>query len=272
METLQTICIALIQGITEFLPISSSAHIQLPSLLLGWKDPGLHFDVAIHAGSLLAVLAYFRRQLASMASGALKSVRTGLINEQSDLVAKLGVATLPVVVAGFLLQDIVAVAARDLPLVVVTTVVFGAILGFADLYTRRLKARGHVFTDANPSYLGALIVGLAQIIALVPGASRSGVTITAALFLGMSRTQAATFSFLLAIPTIIGAFSLTIYDLVQQPGSFDLARFTVGFSIAAISAYLCIGFFLRVVETIGLWPFVVYRLLIGIFLGMILWL
>ncbi len=272
METLQTVCIALIQGITEFLPISSSAHIQFPSLLLGWEDQGLQFDVAVHAGSLLAVLTYFRRKLIALAIGSCKSLRYRQSSEELDLVTKLIIATIPVLIAGFLFRDDVASATRDLSIIVFTTVLFGLLLGAADWRTHRLRAQGHVFEDTNPSFLVALAIGCAQVFALIPGTSRSGVTITAALLLGLGRRQAATFSFLLSIPVIFGAFVITLYDLNQLETSFDIQRFGIGFFVAAISAYLCIDFFLKIIERVGMWPFVVYRLVVGVLLGMLIWL
>ncbi|MCY3859882.1 MAG: undecaprenyl-diphosphate phosphatase [Gammaproteobacteria bacterium] len=272
METLQAICIALIQGITEFLPISSSAHIQFPSLLLGWKDQGLHFDVAVHAGSLVAVLLYFRHRLVALTIGTIDGLRQGQSNQEFDLTAKLILATIPVLIAGFLFRDVVAHAMRDLSIIVFTTIFFGLLLGFADWRTHHLRKNGHIFDDTNPSFLVALAIGCAQVFALIPGTSRSGVTITAALLLGLGRTQAATFSFLLAIPVISGAFALTIYDLTQLDASFDILRFGIGFIVAALSAYLCIDFFLKVIERVGMWPFVVYRLAIGVLLGLMLWL
>ena len=272
METLQTVCIALIQGITEFLPISSSAHIQFPSLLLGWDDQGLHFDVAVHGGSLLAVLAYFRRRLLALTTGSIKSLRNRQFGEELDLVTKLIIATIPVLIAGFLFRDAIASAMRDLSIIVFTTVLFGLLLGLADWRTHRLRAQGHVFENRNPTFLVALAIGCAQIFALIPGTSRSGITITAALLLGLGRTQAATFSFLLAIPVIFGAFVLTLYDLNQLEASFEIQRFGIGFFVAAISAYLCIDLFLKIIERVGMWPFVVYRLAIGVLLGMVIWL
>lgn len=272
METLQTVCIALIQGITEFLPISSSAHIQFPSLLLGWEDQGLHFDVAVHAGSLLAVLAYFRRRLIDLTIGTFKSLRNRRQSEELDLVNKLIIATIPVLIAGFFFRDLVAAATRDLSIIVFTTVFFGLLLGVADWRSHRLLANSLIAKNSNPSFLAAFAIGCAQIFALVPGTSRSGVTITAALLLGIGRTQAATFSFLLAIPVIVGAFALTLYDLRHLDMSFDIQRFGIGFFVAALSAYLCIDFFLKIIERVGMWPFVVYRLLIGVLLGLVIWL
>ncbi|MYD43089.1 MAG: undecaprenyl-diphosphate phosphatase [Gammaproteobacteria bacterium] len=272
METLQTICIALIQGITEFLPISSSAHIQFPALLLGWDDRGLHFDIAIHAGSLLAVVAYFRRTLAELGIGSLASLKNRSINVHSELAIKLALGTLPILFAGFFLAEFAANEARHLVVIVATTLGFGILLGLADWRTTRLQARGHIFDDTNPSYLAAIVIGIAQIFAIVPGTSRSGVTITAALLLGLSRTQAAKFSFLLAIPAIMGAFALMLLEVGEAAGSFNLVQFVIGFVVAGISAYLCIGFFMTVIEKIGMWPFVIYRLVIGVLLGCVLWL
>ena len=272
METLQAVCIALIQGITEFLPISSSAHIQFPSLLLGWDDQGLHFDVAVHAGSLLAVLVYFRRRLLALTIGSIQSLKNRQSSEELDLVTKLIIATVPVLIAGFLFRDAVASATRDLSIIVFTTILFGLLLGLADWRTHHLRLQGHVFDDRNPTYIVAFAIGCAQIFALIPGTSRSGVTITAALLLGLGRTQAATFSFLLAIPVIFGAFVLTLYDVNQLEASFNIQRFGIGFLVAAISAYLCIDFFLKIIERVGMWPFVVYRLAIGVLLGLMIWL
>ena len=272
METLQTICVALIQGITEFLPISSSAHVQFPALLLGWKDQGLHFDVATHAGSLLAVLAFYRRKLTSMTVGTFQSLRSHRYNDDMDLVAKLILATVPVIIVGFLFREIIAAQTRNLSIIVVTTILFGLALGLADWHASRRRARGHLLSQTNPSFLVALIIGCAQVLALVPGTSRSGITITVALLLGLGRTQAATFSFLLAIPVIVAAFALTIFDARDSPQPFELAQFGIGFIVSAVSAYVCIGFFLRVIEKIGMWPFVVYRVLIGLLLGSVLWL
>lgn len=272
MEILQTVCIALIQGITEFLPISSSAHIQLPNLLLDWEDRGLQFDIAIHAGSLLAVVVYFKDELNSLCSGTLRSWRTRELNDHADFTLKLIVATIPVFVAGFLLREIVASSMRDLGVIVIATVVFGLFLGLAEWQSRRLHLSGYVPSLKNPTYPVVLLIGFSQILALIPGASRSGVTMTAALLLGMSRTQAAKFSFLLAIPVISGAFALSLYDLSHQDVTFDILHFSIGFLVAAASAYLCISFFLRILEKIGLYPFVIYRLAVGIWLGLLLWL
>lgn len=272
METLQTICIALIQGITEFLPISSSAHIQLPTLLLGWQDQGLQFDIAVHGGSLLAVLAYFRHRLVTLATGTLKTLRLRELNNESDLLFKLIIATLPVVVVGFLIREQVATTMRDLSVIVLTTILFGLLLGVAEWRTRRLISSGLTFLDSNPNFFVVLLIGLAQVLALIPGTSRSGITISIALLVGLSRTQAATFSFLLAIPVIAGAFLLSLFDLSMQADPIDVFNFALGFLVAAVSAYLCISLFLHVIEKIGLWPFVIYRVAIGIWLGLVIWL
>lgn len=204
--------------------------------------------------------------------GTINGLRTRQSNEELDLTTKLIIATIPVLIAGFLFRDVVAVAMRDLSIIVFTTIVFGLLLGLADWRTHRLRVSGNIYTKANPSLLAALTIGCAQIFALIPGTSRSGVTITAGLLLGLGRTQAATFSFLLAIPVIVGASALTIYDLTQLDVSFDTLRFGLGFIVAAMSAYLCIDFFLKVIERIGMWPFVVYRLVIGVLLGLVIWL
>ena len=270
MDVLQATCIALIQGITEFLPISSSAHVQFPALLLGWEDQGLHFDVATHAGSLVAVLIYFRHRLISLARGSFNTLRYRQPSNEFSTVMKLAIATLPVVIAGYFAQDIVANEARNLLIIVVNTVLFALLLWFADIVGKRHQHQAS--SNESPTYLAAFLIGLAQVTALMPGVSRSGVTMTAALLLGMSRTHSATFAFLLAIPVIFAAFTFTSTDLYFSQTAFDLSTFLVGFLVAMGSAYLCIDIFLKIIERVGMLPFVIYRLLIGLALGIVLWL
>lgn len=271
LDIQQAICIALIQGITEFLPISSSAHLQLPPLLLGWNDQGIYLDVATHAGSLVAVVVYYRVRLFTLASASLEAIKTRQTSEDFNLLLKLIVATLPAIVVGFLAFDWFETEARRLNLITVNTIVFALFLWFADRHSRKRTAEsGNLETLTFPI---ALLIGLAQTIALMPGVSRAGITMTAALLLGLSRTHAATFSFLLSIPIIVAAFSLTSYQLFQAPDvEFNVIQMVVGFSVAAVSAYLCIDIFLRVIEKIGMLPFVIYRIVLGIFLGVLLWL
>ncbi|MCZ6641292.1 MAG: undecaprenyl-diphosphate phosphatase [Gammaproteobacteria bacterium] len=254
MDWLQIIVLALIQGITEFLPISSSAHLILPAQLDFWPDQGLAYDVAVHLGTLLAVAGYYRAELARFAGSSWLYASKRTYDSHLDLLLKICLATLPVVVCGFVLRDWVATEFRSVLVIAVTTILFGLLLWRAD----RSRPR---FTDI--SWAHALIIGAAQALAIVPGTSRSGVTITAALLLGLTRTQAAKFSFLLSIPAIAGAALLTTLDLMDSPETVRWLDLAAGSLLAFISAYACIHLFVRLVERIGMFPFVVYRLLLG---------
>jgi undecaprenyl-diphosphatase len=254
VEWLQIIVLSLIQGLTEFLPISSSAHLILPALLSDWPDQGLAFDVAVHLGSLLAVLTYFRRELAQFAVSGARLVTRQRYDEHSDLLLKVVVATLPIVVAGYLLKGFVESELRSVFVIASATIVFALALWWAD------RQRGQI--DA-PSWMQTLMIGTAQVLALVPGTSRSGITITAALVLGLSRTGAARFSFLLAMPTIAGAVLLTTRDLLDAGDSARWSELALGATLAALSAYACIHYFIVLLERTGVMPYVVYRLVLG---------
>ena len=271
MEWLQVIVLALVQGITEFLPVSSSAHLVLPAQLTSWPDQGLAFDVAVHFGTLIAVLAYFRKDLLSMLwaigqAPAVYAARSSEVpsNAETEQAAqgivqllKLGLATIPVVIIGFLGKDFIQDNLRTVPVIATTTMLFGAALWYAD---RRPT------TNTTITWQAAAIIGLAQSIALIPGTSRSGITITAALLLGLSRVEAAKFSFLLAIPTIAGAQLLLSLDLAAGNLDTDLAKVAAGAALAGVSAYLGIHYFMQLVERTGMLPYVLYRLVLGVVL------
>ena len=174
-----TTVLALIQGLTEFLPVSSSAHLILPSALFGWPDQGLAFDVAVHLGSLLAVLLYFRNELLGLSKGCLETVATGKLNPQTRQVLYLALATLPVLFAGFTFKSSIEAQLRGPLVIAISTIVFGGLLLLADRHSE-VKPQATAI-----SWRVALIIGLAQVIALIPGTSRSGITMTAALFCGL---------------------------------------------------------------------------------------
>jgi undecaprenyl-diphosphatase len=255
VDWLQVVFLSLIQGFTEFLPISSSAHLILPTLLTDWPDQGLAFDVSVHFGTLVAVVLYFRHDLTQMASASSHWVVTRESSAETDMVLKLAIATIPVVVAGFTFQDFVEQELRTITVIASTTMIFGFVLWLAD---RRPTQNDDIGWNI------ALLIGLAQMLALVPGTSRSGITITAALLLGISRTSAARFSFLLAIPAIAGAQVLMTLDAVEQGLDAAWPHLIAGTSIAAISAYLCIHFFVALIERTGMLPYVLYRFALGI--------
>ena len=257
-DLVQIILLALIQGLSEFLPVSSSAHLVLPSLLLGWQDQGLLFDVAIHGGTLLAVLLYFRRDIVSL----LLDLVPGLAepSDSTGEVWRLALATVPVVFAGLLLNDLVETQLRSLLVIATTTIVFGVVLGLAVVW----QHRGGQLRDGSVSWWHALLIGLAQAFAIVPGVSRSGVTISAAMLLGYPASVAARFSFLLSIPTILGALVFMLVALLAGEGqTVSSGLLAVAFVVAAGSAYTTIALFLRVLAAVGLMPFVVYRMALG---------
>jgi undecaprenyl-diphosphatase len=253
----QAVMLALMQGLTEFLPISSSAHLVIPSLLLDWPDQGLAFDVAVHVGTLSAVLLYYRADLGRMADSWFRSLAGGGTTPDSRLVWYLGLATVPVGVVGLAAGDFIEGNLRNLPVITTTTLVFGILLGMADRAAPGEKA-------GNPLTLSiALLIGLAQAMAPVPGVSRSGVTITAALLLGLNRQASARFSFLLSIPIIASAGALKVWELSSSGLTVDWWTLGLGAAVSGITAYLCIAVFLRLLDRVGLMPFVYYRIVLA---------
>ncbi len=252
--------LALLQGLTEFLPISSSAHLILVPKLTGWPDQGLAFDVSVHVGTLLAVVVYFRRELAAMAGDWFGSVVGRGQTRDSRLAWAVLLGTIPVGLCGLLFKDIVEGELRSTTVIATTTIVFGLLLWWAD--TRKGRARDEYGLGAKD----VLVIGLAQAIALIPGTSRSGITITAGLLLGLTREAAARFSFLLSIPVIVLAGGLEVLKLAGDPAAMDWQALILGALISGVTAYACIHFFLRLLQRTGMLPFIVYRLLLGIVL------
>ena len=259
MELLQIAVLALLQGITEFLPISSSAHLILPKELLGWPDQGLAFDVAVHVGSLSAVVLYFRDDILQLVRQWFISIAGGGQSADSRLAWFVIVATIPTGIAGLVFNDFIEVHLRSTAVIVVTTIAFGLYLGLGDWWGKRQLAL------AEMTFYIALLIGLSQMLALIPGTSRSGVTMATALLLGMQREASARFSFLLSIPIITLAGLYEGYTLWgQSPSANTLWRdLFIGATLSGISAFICIHFFLQFIQRIGMLPFVIYRLLLG---------
>ena len=265
MDLWQIIALAIIQGLTEFLPISSSAHLILPSALLGWQDQGLAFDVAVHVGSLCAVVSYFRRDVFRMGNAWFRDTARRTVTEDSRLAWAVILGTIPAGLAGLLLNDFVANELRSGWVIAAATIGFGLVLWWSDAAgSRRRQLSSITLRDA-------LLIGLAQALALIPGTSRSGITITAALFLGLRREDAARFSFWLSIPLITAAGALKTLELIEQGGATDWYAIAWGTALSFISALLCIHLFLRFLERIGLMPYVIYRLALGALLILVLW-
>lgn len=263
MDFIQVFALALLQGLTEFLPISSSAHLILLPIIANWQDQGLAFDVAVHVGTLTAVVFYFRSTLKKLTADWIKSVATQQNIGDSRLAWAVLFGTIPVGLAGLLLGDWIETTLRSPIVIAITTIGFGLLLGYADWQGKRVRS------EQSLNWQDVLFVGVAQAVALIPGTSRSGITITAGLMLGLTREAAARFSFLLSIPVILLAGGLKTIELVQSPLRIDWAALVSGALFSAISAYICIFLFLKMLDRIGMWPFVIYRLVLG---GFLLWL
>lgn len=257
MDLLHLILLGIVQGLTEFLPVSSSAHLILLPKITGWEDQGLAYDVAAHLGSLLAVIIYFNRDLRRMLTAWFGSLQGKQQSTDSLLVWYVLIATLPVAIIAWLSYEMIAVWFREPLIIAVATICFGLLLWWADISGKRSRDL-HQF-----SLKDAVWIGSAQVLSLVPGTSRSGITMTAGLMLGLDRTSAARFSFFLAIPTIILAGGYQTYRLFMFDGGTDLVAFFIVFSVSAASAWLAIKLFLGLLEQTGMLPYVIYRLLLG---------
>ncbi|WP_019001068.1 undecaprenyl-diphosphate phosphatase [Succinimonas amylolytica] len=322
MDFYQAFILAVIQGLTEFLPVSSSAHLILPSQLLGWPDQGLVFDISVHVGTLLAVLIYFRKELRLMVANLLCWLfRKDALDTDGRLLLCVLLGTVPVGLAGLLFKGFIETALRSDYVIAVTTIVFGIVLLISEIYNRRAlknpERENRTFELMNsgtggsaasadpkessamaaseslktPGYVGhitetvkdrdnvrafvlALIIGCAQAIALIPGTSRSGITMTAGYFLRMSPENAARFSFLLSIPVIILSGLMGVKDLITggagTEGGAGIMMIAVGTLVSFAVALLVIKLFLKFLTRIGLLPYVIYRILLGIALFAVL--
>ena len=257
MELIQITLLALLQGLTEFLPISSSAHLFLFPQLTDWSDQGIAFDVAVHLGTLTAVILYFRHELKTIIGDFIQSLIQRKLVGESRLAWAVGLGTIPVGIAGLLFKDFIEVELRSPQVIAWATVVFALLLWWADRLPQRTR------DEHGLTWRDIVVIGIAQAIALIPGTSRSGITMTAGLMMGLTRTAAARFSFLLSIPVIILAGGLNGIELAQQVGPVDWNSLIIGTVISAVSAYLCIHFFLKLLERVGMLPFVIYRLFLA---------
>jgi len=259
LDFFQVTILAALQGATEFLPISSSGHLILPSLLFAWNDQGLTFDVAVHVGTLFAVLIYFKDDLQRLVLALTMSVFRREQSQDSKLAWMLLAATIPAGLSGLLFASQVEQYGRSLLLIGITSIGFGLLLLVSD----RIGNKQRTLADMN--WKTALLIGFAQILALIPGTSRSGVTMTAALFCNLDRAAAARFSFLLAIPIIAASGLLRGIQLLRDgTESVQWLVLLYAIFISAVVAYLCIHYFLQLIERFGFLPFVIYRVLLGI--------
>ncbi|MDF1686828.1 MAG: undecaprenyl-diphosphatase [Parvibaculaceae bacterium] len=263
MSIEQLIILALIQGITEFLPISSSGHLNLLHELTNWGDQGVLMDVAVHAGTLVAVVAYFRQDVWRLILGGLTLLK-GEVTADGRLALYIILATLPAVVVGYaLLQSGAIEALRTAEIVAWGNLIFAGLLWWADKTGATEKKVGEM------TWGQALAIGVAQMFALIPGASRSGSTITMARWLGYERQDAARFSMLLSIPVILGAGLASTFKVVET-GNFELGMdMVIAATLACLTAFGAIAIFMKMLESMSMLPFVLYRVVLGI--GLLVW-
>ncbi len=257
--------LGLVQGITELLPISSTAHMRIVPAVLGWQDPGSAFSAAMQMAALVGVVTYFWSDIQGLAVGALSAVKRRDFDDWSfRFVIWIGLATLPIAIAGLALSKTLNACGsplRSLVVIGLSSVVMAVLLGIAERIASHRRTMDHV------SLLDAMIVGLAQVGALIPGVSRSGSTLTAALWIGLKREEAARFSFLLGLPAIALAGLKEFYDLYKAHlDAHGWSILAVGLVVGSLSAFVAIWTLLRVLERFSAWPFVIYRGAIGVLL------
>ena len=277
MSLLHVFILALIQGLTEFLPVSSSAHLIFPSHLLGWEDQGLAFDVAVHVGTLLAVVLYYLADIVKISTFTIEAV----VKRKVSPIAKIGfcviIGTLPVVIVGGLFEKTISTVIRDsIDVIAYATIGFGLLLGLASYVNRRIVWRNidnvqgaRADSLRGLTYVQALVIGFAQAIAIIPGTSRSGITMTAGLFLGWKAEAAARFSFLLSIPVILASGLFEILKLYKQETlELQWVNLILGGFISFAVALVVIHLFLKFIAKSGMAVFVIYRVLLG---AILLW-
>jgi len=257
LTTLQIVILAIVQGLTEFLPISSSGHLVLAPYLFDWTDQGLAFDVAVHVGSLVAVCIFFRKDILSLLAGGIQVLGGNVKTPESRMALAIAMGTVPASIAGLMFASWIEANLRDPAVIVYTLAGYGILMALADRFGRRERS----ITDVG--YKDAIVIGCAQALALVPGTSRSGVTITAARILGFERQDAARFSFLLSAPVILLAAGYKFVEMISSDVAVAWGQLGLGALVACIVAYISIEFFMRVVTRIGLAPFAIYRLILA---------
>ena len=258
MDLIQIVVLSIVQGVTEFLPISSSAHLILTSKFFGWQDQGILFDIYVHGGSLLAIIYAFKKEVSILIQRAFSPYK-------QNLLLCLIIATLPVALAGFLGEDFIKKNFRSLEFLILTTFLFAIFLFIADKYGKKTNSIESI------GLKDSFIVGMFQIFALMPGVSRSAITMIGALILSYSREDAARFSFLLSIPTLSAVLLGSSIDAIQSEETVDWSILIFGGLISFATSLLCINLFLSFIQKIGFTPFVLYRIILSIILVGILW-
>ncbi|GGP79670.1 hypothetical protein GCM10010215_00480 [Streptomyces virginiae] len=274
MSWFESLILGLVQGLTEFLPISSSAHLRLTAAFAGWHDPGAAFTAITQIGTEAAVLIYFRKDIARIISTWFRSLYTKALRSEQD--AKMGwlviVGSLPIGILGLVFKDAIVGPARDLRLTATTLIVMGIVLGIADRLAARDEEGGRhraIRERKTLQQLGVkdgLIFGFCQAMALIPGVSRSGATISGGLLLGFTREAAARYSFLLAIPAVLASGAFEIKDVIEEPGHISWGPTVFATVIAFFVGYAVIAWFMKFITTKSFMPFVIYRIALGILL------
>lgn len=260
---LNILVLALLQGLTELLPISSSAHLILVPAITGWPDQGLMVDAALHLGTFCAILLYFWRDVWGMLTGLGTALTGPRNNPGSRLAMQIVIATIPAVILGLLIKDYAETVFRSVTLIAFNAIFFGLLLFAADRYGARNR-------DLSQStWRHALLIGLAQALALVPGTSRSGITMTAAMGLGYDRVSAARFSFLISLPVTFGAGLLGVYQIIKTGHDGELAAAALAAGGAFLSSLATVAFLMSWLRRASFLPFVVYRVILGI--GLLIW-
>jgi len=257
MTWLQVIVLAIVQGLTEFLPISSSGHLVLVPSAAGWSDQGLAFDVAVHFGSLIAVCVFFRNDIVALLRGSGQLLTFTMQTPESRIALAIGIGTVPAAAAGLALAGWIEANLRSPTVIVFTLAGYAIVMVLADCFGRRER------NVADVTLRDAIVIGCAQALALVPGTSRSGVTISAARILGFDRRDAARYSFLLSVPVILLASIYEMGGLIIGDEPVAWLQLAIAALVSAVVAYASIDFFMRFVSRIGLLPFALYRLVLA---------
>lgn len=275
MSILEAIVLGIVQGLTEFLPISSTAHLRIVPALFGWNDPGAAFTAVIQIGTLVAVLYYFYADILRIATATVQNTLQGKPFENFD--SRMGymmiLATVPIVISGLLLKTYIETSFRSLYVIAFTLIALALLLMLAEFFVKVRVEKGEKQKELTDlSWLEAIVVGLAQCVALIPGASRSGVTITGGLFLGMTRETAARFSFLLSLPSI---FAAGIFQLIKARDALfattdSILTLAIATVVSGVVGYYSIAFLLNYLKKNSTYLFIAYRIALGLLLLVLL--
>jgi undecaprenyl-diphosphatase len=267
MEYWQAFVLGIVQGLTEFLPISSTAHLKVVPAIFGWKDAGLSFDAVIQLGSIAAVVGYFWKDLSNITLGSIKAVRSQNYKSQEfKLAVAIAIGTIPILFGGLLIKifvpDYDKSPLRSLTAIAIASIVMSSLLALAEILGQRGKTEKRQFHRVR--VIDGILMGVAQTMALVPGVSRSGSTLTAGLFLGLDRVAATRFSFLLGIPAITIGGLVELISLIKKGfGDVGVGQLAIGLFSSVIFSYLAIAWLLKFFQTHTTWVFVGYRLIFG---------